>query len=183
MSNVTLLSDFPAVMMAANDIRGGGSNLILAGGMESMSRAPFLMPLASRAGGMPFGMNQIQDTLQLDGLTDAATGTGMGLCGEKCAATHTISRDDSDRHAAKSYERAIEGRDGGFFADEIVPISIPATKKTDAFVMSSDEGLGNVSRHQIDTNLAVQRRKDEETQASISSGKRHSHRGQCQSHE
>ncbi len=136
-------------MMAANAIRAGQANVVIAGGMESMSNAPYLLPTACRSGGMRFGSQMMIDSLQHDGLVDAETALGMGLCGEKCAADNKITRQASDQYAMSTYERAIEGSKS-FLPGEIVPVAArtarPAAASSAAgeSLIVADEEIANV---------------------------------------
>lgn len=131
-------------MYAANSIRAGQADIIIAGGMESMSRAPFILPTLARTGGFRFGDQTIIDTIKLDGLTDVDSGWGMGLCGESCAANHGLSRLDCDAYARSSYERAIAAEK--LIAHDIVPIKVPGSRGNPSTIITSDESPGNVRR-------------------------------------
>lgn len=140
--NKVCASGMKAVMMAAQAIRAGQADIIVAGGMESMSRAPYLLPVAARMGGLRFGEQSLLDSVQHDGLTDAESGLGMGLCGEKCAEDHGISREDSDAFATRSYQRAVEAKK--HLSREIVPITIPGVRGKADTIVSEDDELANV---------------------------------------
>lgn len=142
--------------MAANAIRAGQANVIVAGGMESMSNAPYLLPTACRSGGMRFGSQMMVDSLQHDGLVDAETALGMGLCGEKCATDNKITRQASDQYAMGTYERAIAGSTS-FLLGEIVPVAArpsrpaapsaaPPSGGAGEGLMVVDEEIANVRR-------------------------------------
>lgn len=132
-------------MLAANSIKAGEADIIVAGGMESMSRVPYLLPSAARTGGFRFGDQTIVDCLRLDGLVDTATGMGMGLCGEKCSTDFGITREESDTFAKQSYERAIFAQAQNFFSKEITPVEIPSGKgKVPPTIFNADEGTKNV---------------------------------------
>ncbi|PJF18952.1 hypothetical protein PSACC_01221 [Paramicrosporidium saccamoebae] len=137
--NKVCASGMKAVTLAAASIRAGQSNVVIAGGMESMSRAPHLL-LTSRTG-TKFGDQTLVDSLRLDGLTDTATGWGMGLCGEKCASDYEISRELSDEYAQRSYERAIAAK--AHLVEEIAPVYVPAGKGQ-TIAVAMDEGPNNV---------------------------------------
>lgn len=140
--NKVCASGMKAIMSGANAIAAGQADIVVAGGMESMSRAPFLLPLACRTGGLRFGEQALIDSVQWDGLTDAETSMLMGLCGEKCAEDHGISRADSDAYAMRSYERAIGSRNS--IARDIVSLTVTQGRDRSTVVVDQDEGLKSV---------------------------------------
>lgn len=113
-------SGLKAVMMASQSIRLGDSRLAVAGGMESMTKAPFLLDKAR--GGYRLGHGQLVDSIIKDGLWDPYGDIHMGLCGEMCAEKHQISRAEQDEYAIRSYQRAQEAQQKGFLLEEIVPV-------------------------------------------------------------
>lgn len=115
-------SGMRAVMMAANDLRCGDFQVVAAGGMESMSQAPHLLP--GVRGGLRLGEGRVVDSLVHDGLWDPYNDVHMGGCAELCAAEHEISRADQDEYAEESYRRAREANEKGFFAREVVPVKV-----------------------------------------------------------
>ncbi|WP_291297566.1 acetyl-CoA C-acyltransferase [Elioraea sp.] len=120
-------SGMQAVMNAAQALAAGDDGILVAGGMESMSNAPYLLPKAR--GGMKFGHGQVLDHMALDGLEDAyAPGRLMGTFAEDTAASLGISRADQDAFATRSLERALAAGGNGALADEIAPISVPGRK-------------------------------------------------------
>jgi acetyl-CoA C-acetyltransferase len=137
--NKVCASGMKAIMLAASSIRCGAADIIIAGGMESMSQAPHLLNIRK---GAKYGDQSVIDSLRFDGLTDAATNVAMGLCGEKCASDYGITREASDEYAKKTYERAIEF--ASKVAKEIVPVSIPAGKGKFNMI-DADETPKNVS--------------------------------------
>jgi acetyl-CoA C-acetyltransferase len=114
-------SGLKAVMLAAQAIRAGDADVIVAGGMENMSAAPFLMDRART--GYRFGDGTLVDVILRDGLVDAYGHGHMGNCAELLSRTNAISREDQDAFAAQSYRRAIAALDGGAFAAETVAVS------------------------------------------------------------
>lgn len=138
--NKVCSSGMKAIMMAASSIKAGQADIVLAGGMESMSKAPFLLPNAR--GGMRFGDQMLVDGLKLDGLTDTATGWVMGKCGEKCAEDYGIGRAASDEYAKGSYEKAIAA--AAQHSNEIVPVLVQGKEP---IIVSSDEPPKNVRVH------------------------------------
>jgi acetyl-CoA C-acetyltransferase len=127
-------SGLQAVMLADQAIRAGDARAILAGGMESMSNAPFLLPRARS--GLRMGHAQLQDALLVDGLEDPTLGTHMGLTGELCAREQQISRQRGDAWAAASYQRALSALAEGAFEREVV--AVPA-RKGDPLLIDRDE--------------------------------------------
>lgn len=113
-------SGLKAVMLAAQSIRLGETALAAAGGMESMSKAPFLLDKARS--GYRLGHGQLVDAIIRDGLWDPYGDVHMGSCGELCAEEHGIGRAAQDDYAAESYRRAQEAQRSGAFAAEIVPV-------------------------------------------------------------
>lgn len=130
-------SGLKAVMLADQAIRCGDARRILAGGMESMSRAPYL--LRDARAGLKFGNAQLEDAMILDGLWCAAEQQHMGLNAEHTASQCLVTREDQDQFALTSQQRASRAREAGCFNDEIVPITIPG--RGGDVVVSSDEGL------------------------------------------
>ena len=119
-------SGLKAVMLAASQIAAGEYGVIVAGGMESMSNAPYLLRGLRR--GLPLGEHSMEDANLTDGLVDAYGGGHMGLGGEKAAVKSGLSREDQDRFALRSYEKAIAAQRSGAFDDEIVPVEVKGRK-------------------------------------------------------
>jgi acetyl-CoA C-acetyltransferase len=119
-------SGLKAVMLAASQIAAGEYGVIVAGGMESMSNAPFL--LRGLRQGLTLGEHSMEDANLVDGLVDAYGGGHMGLGGEKAAAKRGLTREDQDRFALRSYEKALAAQRSGAFADEIVPVDVTGRK-------------------------------------------------------
>ncbi len=138
-------SGLKAVMLAAQSIMTGESDIVVAGGMENMSRAPYLLDKA-RAG-YRMGNATIYDHMIVDGLWDVYNDIHMGNCAEILAKEHKISREEQDEFAHESYERALDAMHNGRFENEIVPVSVPQRKK-DPIMVSEDEEPG---RGKLDT--------------------------------
>jgi acetyl-CoA C-acetyltransferase len=138
-------SGLKTVIMAQQAILSGDASLVVAGGMESMSNAPYL--LRNARGGMRMGHGQVEDSMILDGLWDPYRNVHMGNAGELCAAEYRISREEQDAYAIESYRRANAAIAEGFFKNEIVPVEI-AQKKGPATIIDADEepGRGNPSK-------------------------------------
>jgi len=113
-------SGMKAVMMASQSIRLGDSAVAVAGGMESMSKAPFYLEKAR--GGYRLGHGQLVDSIIKDGLWDPYNDIHMGICGEMCAEKHQISRAEQDDFALETYKRAQAAQTSGGFAAEIVSV-------------------------------------------------------------
>lgn len=115
-----------SVMMAANDLRCGDFSMVAAGGMESMSQAPYLAPGARD--GLRLGHGKLIDSMIHDGLWDPYGDQHMGNCAELCAAEYKFSRDEQDAFAAQSYQRAQQAIGQGGMASEIVPVVVRQSK-------------------------------------------------------
>lgn len=139
-TNMVCGSGLKAVMLAAQSIKAGDANLVVAGGMESMSRAPFLLPGIRQ--GYKYGDQKTVDALINDGLWCAFENWPMGEAAEHIAAKCGISRADQDRFSAQSHERAAAAWSNGAFINELVPVIIPAGggRKTQETI-GKDEGI------------------------------------------
>jgi acetyl-CoA C-acetyltransferase len=124
------------VMSAANELRCGDAAIIAAGGMESMSQAPYLATGARD--GLRLGHGRLIDSMIHDGLWDPYGDVHMGNCAEQCAAKYQFSREAQDAFAVRSYERARAAVDGGAFAAEVVPVPVPQ-RRGDPVMVSRDE--------------------------------------------
>jgi acetyl-CoA C-acetyltransferase len=136
--NKVCLSGLQAIIDAGRLIRLGEANVVVAGGQESMTRAPHLLP-GSRSG-WAYGSVTMLDHAAYDGLTDAFDGMSMGESTENGNARIGISRRDQDEVAAASHQRAAAAAADGLFDAEIVPVSVPQ-RKGDPLVVSTDEGV------------------------------------------
>jgi acetyl-CoA C-acetyltransferase len=133
-------SGMKAVMIAADQIRAGSANVILAGGLESMTNAPYL--LLKARGGYRMGHGEIHDHMFYDGLQSPWDGKAMGCFADATSARYGFSRADQDAFAAESVRRAQRAVAGGDFAAEIAPVTVK-TRKGET-VVSTDEGPGLV---------------------------------------
>jgi acetyl-CoA C-acetyltransferase len=141
-------SGLKAVMIAHDAIVAGSADIVVAGGMESMTGAPFL--LSKGRGGYRMGHSPIFDSMMLDGLEDAyEAGRSMGTFGEDCAAKYKFSRQDQDAFATASVQRAQAAIANGAFADEIVPVTV--RDRSGETVVSIDEGPGKIKLDKIPT--------------------------------
>lgn len=138
-------SGLKAVVFGANAVATGEHDVVVAGGMESMSNAPYLLPKARE--GYRLGHAQVIDSLIHDGLWDAYGNVHMGDCAELCAKEKGVSRADQDAFAAESYRRALRAIADGKFRGEIVPVEL-AQKKGPAKIIADDEepGRGDVEK-------------------------------------
>lgn len=129
-------SGLKAVMLAQQAIQTGDSEIIIAGGMESMSNTPYALPNARN--GYRLGHGQIIDLVVLDGLWDVYNNVHMGSCAEICAKDFSFKREELDEFAINSYKRAIDAAQQGRFKEEIVPVKIES-KKGDTIVDKDEE--------------------------------------------
>ena len=130
-------SGLQAVMFARREILVGDAEVVVAGGMESMTNAPYVLPNAR--GGYRMGNGQIIDSMIHDGLWDPYDDVHMGNCGDLVAEKYGFTREAQDAFARLSFERAIQAQKAGKFKAEIVPVSVPS-RKGDPVVVEEDEG-------------------------------------------
>ena len=138
-------SGMKAVMQAADMIKAGSAHFVVAGGMESMTNAPYVLPKAR--GGFRMGHGEIKDHMFLDGLEDAETGRLMGSFAQDMANTKGYTREQMDAFAIRSLERAKTAITEGYFADEIVPVTV-SSRKGDV-VVDKDEQPFNANIDKI----------------------------------
>ncbi len=119
-------SALKSVMLAAQAICAGDADIVVAGGMETMSMAPYYLEKARF--GYRMGPGQLQDHMIHDGLWDIVNDMHMGISNELCSEKYNVSREDQDRYAAESYRRALDAIRAGRFNDEILPIEVPGRK-------------------------------------------------------
>jgi acetyl-CoA C-acetyltransferase len=131
-------SGLKAVMLAAQGIATGDIDVAVAGGMESMSNAPYLLPRVRE--GLRMGNGTVVDSMINDGLWCAFENCHMGMSGEVVADAFAVSRADQDAYAAESHRKAAQATREGWFADEIVPVHVPQ-KKGPALVVDRDETI------------------------------------------
>ncbi|GAB3187327.1 acetyl-CoA C-acyltransferase [Nesterenkonia suensis] len=137
--NKVCLSGLNAVATADQLIRAGECEIVLAGGMESMSNAPHLLP-GSRTG-TKYGDTTLVDSMAYDALYDQATSQAMGALTESCNTGESeVSRAEQDRVAAASHQRAAAAQEKGLFAEEIVPVEVPQ-RRGESVVVDTDEGI------------------------------------------
>ena len=131
-------SGLKAVMLAAQGIATGDIEVAVAGGMESMSNAPYLLPRVRE--GLRMGNGEILDSMITDGLWCAFENCHMGISGEVVAETYHVARTEMDDYAAASHKKAAEATRQGWFKDEILPVSIPQ-RKGSPIVVDTDEPI------------------------------------------
>ncbi|KAI0321879.1 thiolase [Amylostereum chailletii] len=132
--NKVCASGMKAVILASQSISSGYKSVVVAGGMESMSNAPFLIPRTNPA----FGKFEAKDSMENDGLSDAYDKSSMGICAELCVEKYDISRESQDQHAIESYKRAEAAWKTGAFDAEIAPVTVKG-KKGDVVVREDEE--------------------------------------------
>ncbi|HET8964447.1 MAG TPA: acetyl-CoA C-acyltransferase, partial [Chitinophagales bacterium] len=146
--NKVCASGMKAIMIGAQSIQLGINDVVLAGGMESMSNAPYY--LMKERFGAKLGHGKVEDGVIKDGLWDPYGDKHMGSCGETCARDYKFSREDQDNYAIESYRRAAGAWKNGWFNDEVVPVTIPQ-RKGDPIVISEDEDYSKVKFDKVPT--------------------------------
>src|SRR5512146_2863579 len=132
-------SGLKAVALAAQAIQTGNSEIVVAGGMESMTNAPYLLPQARK--GYRLGNSQIVDSVVNDGLWDVYNNYHMGMTGENVAQKYGVTREQQDEYAVNSHRKAVQAWNECRFKGQIVPVEIPAKKKGEApTLFDKDEG-------------------------------------------
>jgi len=129
-------SGLEAIIQAFRTVALGDAEVVVAGGMESMTNAPYLLPGAR--GGLRMGNKELIDHMIHDGLWDAYNDKHMGACAEMCAAKYNFSREAQDEFTERSYRRALEATKNGGFADELVSVEVPG-RKGEATSVAEDE--------------------------------------------
>jgi acetyl-CoA C-acetyltransferase len=130
-------SGLKSIMLAAAEIRAGDAEVVVAGGMENMNQAPFLLEKARF--GYRLGNGTLIDSAVADGLTCAFEGCHMGTHAERVAIRDGVSREDQDAFALRSHQRAVAAQDAGRFADELAPVTVRDAKGRETIV-DADEG-------------------------------------------
>jgi len=136
--NKVCLSGLDAIALAAQLIRAGEFDIVVAGGMESMSQAPHLLPGSRR--GFKYGTAQLIDSMAHDGLTDAFDHVSMGESTERHNAKLGLTRQEQDEFAARSHQLAARAAKDGLFADEIIGVPVPQ-RRGDPVIFDADEGV------------------------------------------
>lgn len=145
--NKVCASGMKAVMQAAQAIALGDADVVVAGGMESMSNIPHYVNMRS---GTKFGPATLIDGMQKDGLVDAYDHNAMGTCADLCATEYNFSREDQDAFAIQSYERTAKAWADGKFDEEVIPVEVPQ-RRGEPVVVSEDEEFKNVKMDRIST--------------------------------
>ncbi len=138
-------SGLKAVMMACQAIQAGDAEVVVAGGMESMSQAPYLLEKART--GYQVGHGELVDSMIKDGLWDSYGHLSMGACGELCAEKYGFSRNAQDAYAVGSYTKALKAQQEGWFRDEIVAVEVPG--KWGPQQVSEDERPGRFDEQKM----------------------------------
>ena len=163
--NVLCGSGMQAISLAAKQIRLGDAQVMVAGGMESMSNAPYLLP--NGRFGYRYGNGELLDSLTQDGLTDAFYHYPMGMTAENLLAKYPVSRHDLDAFALASQEKARAAQQAQRFADEIVPVTVPT--KHGEVIVAADEAIRDTSMAAL-AKLPPVFKKDGDVTAGNSSG-------------
>lgn len=140
--NKVCASGMKSIMIAAQSIKSGEKDIVVAGGMENMSNIPFYLEKARK--GYRLGHGQITDGLVLDGLTDVYNQTHMGVCGELCAEEMNITKEEQDNFAIQSYEKSKDAWEKKLFESEVSPIEIPQ-RRGEPLVVNEDEEFRNIN--------------------------------------
>ena len=143
--NKVCASGMKALMNAAQAIALGDADIVVAGGMESMSNIPHYVHMRK---GTKFGPASLIDGMQRDGLVDAYDKNAMGVCADACATEYTFSREDQDAYAIQSYERSAKAWSEGKYSDEVIPVSVPQ-RRGEPIIISEDEEYKNVRMDKI----------------------------------
>jgi acetyl-CoA C-acetyltransferase len=144
--NKVCASGMKAIMLGAQSIQLGDAEIVVAGGMESMSNVPFYVN--NMRWGNKYGNSTMVDGLAKDGLTDAYNHEAMGMAAELCAKECTISREEQDDFAVESYKRAQKAWEEGKFLNEVIAIEIPQ-RKGEPIIFDKDEEPWNVKFDKI----------------------------------
>ncbi len=145
--NKVCASGMKAVMLAAQSIALGDTDIVVAGGMENMSLIPHYSYLRT---GTKFGPATLVDGMQKDGLVDAYDNNAMGICADLCATEYNFSREDQDAFAVQSYKRSTASWDAGNFDNEVVPVKVPQ-RRGEPLIVNKDEEYTNVKMEKIPT--------------------------------
>ncbi len=143
--NKVCSSGMKSIMQAAQSIALGDAEIIVAGGMENMSKIPhyYHARIAKK-----FGPAQMEDGMQKDGLVDAYNKEAMGVCADACATEYDFSREDQDTFAIQSYKRSAEAWSRGKFDNEVVPVEVPQ-RRGEPIIVTTDEEFTNVKLEKI----------------------------------
>ena len=145
--NKVCASGMKAVMNAAQAIALGDADVVIAGGMESMSNIPHYVHMRN---GHKFGPKSMEDGMQIDGLIDAYDNNAMGVCADLCASEYKITREEQDNYSIQSYNRSSKAWADGKFDEEVISVEIPQ-RRGEPIVFSEDEEYKNVRMEKIPT--------------------------------
>ncbi|EIE21837.1 acetyl-CoA acetyltransferase [Coccomyxa subellipsoidea C-169] len=140
--NKVCASGMKAVMLAAQSIQTGANEVVVAGGMESMSNVPYY--LKGARSGLRMGHGQLTDGMISDGLWDPYSDVHMGECAEACAAKYGISREEQDAHALASHDRATAARERGYTKSEVIHIEVVGKRGRPSTMVTEDEAPGKL---------------------------------------
>jgi acetyl-CoA C-acetyltransferase len=143
--NKVCASGMKSIAFAAQAIKCGDADIVVAGGMENMSMIPHYMQGRK---GQKFGNIQIEDGLLKDGLVNVYDGKHMGTCGDACAEKYAFSREDQDAFAIASYERSAAAWSTGKFDNEVIPVEIPQ-RRGESIMLKEDEEYKNVKLEKV----------------------------------
>ena len=146
--NKVCASGMKSVMLGAQSIMLGINDVVVAGGMESMSNIPYYIPKARY--GYKYGNGELVDGLAKDGLWEVYNDFAMGNCGDHTAKEKNITREEQDEYAISSYKRSADSWENGLFNDEIVPVEVPQ-RRGEPIIVSEDEEYKNVKFEKIPT--------------------------------
>ena len=144
--NKVCSSGMKAIMMAAQSIKSGDTDILIAGGMENMSAVPHY--LKHNRSGIKLGNMPLVDGLVFDGLTDVYNDEHMGLCAELCASEHKISREEQDNFALESYRRSAAAWTAGKYKDEVVAVRVPQ-RGSDDRIINTDEDFTKIRQDKV----------------------------------
>ena len=144
--NKVCASGMKAIMQAAQSIALGDNDIVVAGGMESMSQIPHYLHLRNPH---KFGPTSMVDGMQRDGLSDAYNNQAMGTCADLCATNHNFSREDQDAFAIQSYKRSAQAWQNGNFKEEVVPVEVPQ-RRGEPIIFDEDEEYKNIKFDKVD---------------------------------
>ncbi len=165
--NMICGSGMKSIITAVNNIKAGEARLIMAGGTETMSGAPFLLP-ASIRNGIKMGDIKAIDHMIIDGLTDAINDYHMGITAENIAEKYQITREEQDAFAFSSQQKAAQASDEGKFKDEIVPVEIATRRET--YIFDTDEYINRTTSPEKLAKLRPAFKKDGTVTAGNASG-------------
>ncbi|KAI7855132.1 Thiolase, N-terminal domain-containing protein [Circinella umbellata] len=145
--NKVCASGMKAVALGAQTIILGNADVVIAGGMESMTNAPYYLP--KQRFGATYGHQQVVDGVLKDGLTDVYNDYPMGVAAEECAERHNITREDQDNYAVESYHRAQAAFAAGYYKDEIVPVTVSGGRGKPDRVVDTDDEVGKLNEEKL----------------------------------